>query len=551
MVVQQEPLPTPDNFRVAWDSPQDAARFWTADLMHWPHGISPLAGTMDVPAFIRGFNLAVQDLFMPIRSVKFQMFNTYVYSSMEPWSYDPAEMEQRMQQMQAQMTKHIPGLVERWDKEYEPEVRAINDETLNGDYTALSDRDLSALLENLVMKREREGHVHFLSVFPAMGAVTFFEEVYTNLFGPPQAGEHYQLLQGFRNKSVEVGDELWHLSEEARRRPQVLTVLRETPPAQVDAAVASVEGGSAFRDAVSEYTKKYGWRANEFDIAEVTWRENPAPVYALVREYASRDDYDPEEDFKSLVAAREARVNALVQKVSGGPVELFKQSLGFAQQYLPIQENHNFWIDQQGTSVQRVPTLEAGRRLVAAGRIDDVNDVYQLEYAELQDALRGGAGDLRQLVARRNKERATFRGMTPPAAIGTPPPPEAEEDPMLAKFFGAPPAQHPDPRILNGNAASAGKVTGVARVIPSLETADRLKRGEILVCPATMPPWTPLFALAAAVVTDHGGVLSHTAIVAREYRIPAVVGTKVGTSLIKDGQTITVDGTEGTVTLES
>jgi pyruvate,water dikinase len=88
-------------------------------------------------------------------------------------------------------------------------------------------------------------------------------------------------------------------------------------------------------------------------------------------------------------------------------------------------------------------------------------------------------------------------------------------------------------------------------VIPSLDDADRLKSGEILVCPATMPPWTPLFALASGIVTDQGGVLSHTAIVAREYRIPAVVGTKLATSLIKDGQTITVDGTEGTVRLES
>src|SRR5438552_3860251 len=196
MVAQQQPLAIPANFKVTWDSPEDATRFWTADLMHWPHGISPLAGTMDVPAFIRGFNLAVQDLRMPMRSVKFQMFNTYVYSSMEPWSHDPAEMEQRTQQMQAEMMKHIPGLVERWNKEYEPEVRALNDETLNGDYAALSDRDLSALLEGLTVKREREGHLHFLAVFPAMGAVAFFEEVYANLFGPPKGGEHYQLLQG-------------------------------------------------------------------------------------------------------------------------------------------------------------------------------------------------------------------------------------------------------------------------------------------------------------------------------------------------------------------
>jgi pyruvate,water dikinase len=121
---------------------------------------------------------------------------------------------------------------------------------------------------------------------------------------------------------------------------------------------------------------------------------------------------------------------------------------------------------------------------------------------------------------------------------------------MLSKFFGAPPEKHPDPRMINGNGASAGSVTGTARVILSLDDAERLNRGEILVCPATMPPWTPLFAVASAVVTDHGGVLSHTAIVAREYQIPAVVGTKVGTKLIKDGSTITVDGSNGTVRMQ-
>jgi pyruvate,water dikinase len=330
----------------------------------------------------------------------------------------------------------------------------------------------------------------------------------------------------------------------------VLKMLRETPPAQIDKALASVEGGPAFRDAASEYTKKYGWRAKEIDVAAVTWREEPAPVYALIREYATRDDYDPEDEFKSLVAAREAREKVLVEKLDGGPVELFTQTLAMAQQYLPIQEDHNFWIDQMGTSVQRIPTLEAGQRLVKAGRINAAEDVYLLRYDELQDSLRGGKGDVREIVERRRAEREHFRNIAPPDEIGTQPPTN-EEDPFMAKFFGGKPEKHPDPRMINGNAASAGKITGIARVILSLDEADRLKNGEILVCPATMPPWTPLFALAAAVVTDHGGVLSHTAIVAREYRIPAVVGTKLATSLIEDGSTITVDGTAGTVRMES
>jgi pyruvate,water dikinase len=122
---------------------------------------------------------------------------------------------------------------------------------------------------------------------------------------------------------------------------------------------------------------------------------------------------------------------------------------------------------------------------------------------------------------------------------------------MLTKFFGGLPPESSDPRIINGNGASAGVMTGTARVILSLEESERLQQGDILVCPATMPPWTPLFGIASAVVTDHGGVLSHTAIVAREYQIPAVVGTKSATALVKDGQTITVDGDAGTVRLEA
>lgn len=455
-----------------------------------------------------------------------------------------------MVDMQGQMGKHIPGLLDRWRTVYEPEVRSINEDTLKGDYSKLTDKDLSALLETIVDKREREGELHMLAVFPAMGAVMFYEQVYTQLFGEPKTGDHLQLLQGFQNKSVEAGVGLWQLACEARKRPHVLETLRRIHPREADHALSQSEEGRAFRDAVSEFLSTYGWRASELDLAEPTWFERPAPAYTLIREYAAREDYDPEAEFRSLVSAREAREQAIFKQLAGGPIEMFQQVLAGAQQYLPVQEDHNFYIDQIGLSVQRVPALEAGRRLAAAGRITKPEDVFFLHYDELQDALRGGEANLRNLIERRKRERAEGQALTPPPAIGTPPPPEMADDPMLTKFFGAPPEQHPDPRIINGNAASAGTTTGTARVILSLDDAERLGHGEILVCPATMPPWTPLFAIASGVVTDHGGVLSHTAIVAREYQIPAVVGTKLGTSLIHDGQTITVDGNEGTVTLK-
>jgi pyruvate,water dikinase len=550
MAAQTKPLPIPDNFRFEWDSPEDAAHFWTVDLMHWPHGLSSLSATMDLPAFISGMRKAADTLCMPFRDPQFKVIRGYAYANFEPWSYDPAEMEQRMEQMQERMMQHVPGLLHRWYNEYEPEVRVINDKTFTKDYKKLSDRDLSAYLESLWALREREGELHFLAVFPSMGAVMFYEQTYTEVLGEPKGGEHLQLLQGFPNKSTETAIGLYRLAEEARRRPEVLKVLRTVPTDSITAALKEADGGSVFAGAVHEFLETYGWRAAELDLAEPTWAEQPAPVYNLIKEYAAREDYNPEEEQRALASARQARETLLESKLSGEALGKFKMALLGAQQYLPIQEDHNFWIDQVGLSIQRLPALDAGRRLASAGKLDSESDVFFLEYPELQDALRDGSGDLRELIDRRKRERAENRALTPPEAIGTPPPAGAEDDPMLSKFFGAPPEKHPDPRVINGNAASAGTITSTARVILSLDDAERLNRGEVLVCPATMPPWTPLFAVASAVVTDHGGILSHTAIVAREYQIPAVVGTKVGTSLIRDGSTITVDGTNGTVRME-
>jgi pyruvate,water dikinase len=544
---------TAQDFPFEWDSPEEALRFWTADLMHWPNGISRLAATMDMPAFGRGLNTAAAELCMPFRSMDFKYLNGYVYSSVVPYATDPAGIEARMGDMQAKMMQHVPGLLDRWRQSYEPEVKAINDDTLHGDYAKLGMGDLSQLLEQLVAKREREGELHFLAVFPAMGAVMFYEELYTQVVGQPHASEHLQLLQGFPNKSVEVGIGLWHLAQEARKRPAVAAKLHQESPERLHESLAADEETRSFQGAVEEFLDRYGWRSNELDMAAPTWKEHPTTVYKLLREYSARDDYDPEEEQRSLEAARRSREVILHREAAGAgePGKLFEMALAGAQQYLPIQEDHNFWIDQQGVAVQRVPVLEAGRRLVEAKRIGAASDVFLLAYDELQSALRDGNGDLSQLVEQRKREDAENRHRTPPPELGTPPPPEVEENPMLTKFFGGLPPESSDPRIINGNGASTGVKTGTARVILSLEESERLQHGEILVCPATMPPWTPLFGIASAVVTDHGGVLSHTAIVAREYQIPAVVGTKSATALVKDGQTITVDGDAGVVKLEA
>jgi rifampicin phosphotransferase len=220
-----------------------------------------------------------------------------------------------------------------------------------------------------------------------------------------------------------------------------------------------------------------------------------------------------------------------------------------------LSEDHGFWIDFNSTARVRKVFMEFGHHFAEAGVVEEPGDVFHLTIDEIRETAEQLPNlGRRNLVARRKAEMERFGKMQPPPALGTPPPGPPPDNPVnraLGKFFGGPPHQQDDPNVLKGNPGSPGVISGRARVLRSLPETGGLEEGEILVAETTAPPWTPLFATAAAVVTDTGGVLSHCAVVAREYRIPAVVGAAMATSTIKDGQSIEVDGDKGIVRLLS
>jgi pyruvate,water dikinase len=200
---------------------------------------------------------------------------------------------------------------------------------------------------------------------------------------------------------------------------------------------------------------------------------------------------------------------------------------------------------------------EYGRRLAAAGRLEGPDDVFYLTLEELRALDEDPRLSLRTAAAARRAEIARWAQYDEPLELGTRP-----EEPLylysadarrILRYVGglAAEAAPPDPGdgVLHGQAGSPGKARGRVRLIRSLGESHRLQPGDILVTTTTAPPWTPLFLTAAAVVTDAGGLLSHGAVVSREYRIPAVVGTGLATTLLHDGQLIEVDGDRGLVRL--
>jgi pyruvate,water dikinase len=396
-----------------------------------------------------------------------------------------------------------------------------------------------------------------LPVFPV---AILFADAYKEITGSSDEMAPHVLLQGFPTRTVDAGHALWRLSREARRHPDVAEALAAEKPDDVFSRLAATPEGREFAEALRAYLDEFGWRGDSWIIDDRTWVDYPRTPLATLRGYLAKpDDESPIEEHARLAAERERAVAQVREKLAGASAEArgqFEGLLRAAQLVAEVQEDHNFYIDQMLQHLARRAFVEAGRRMVARGQIDDAEDVLYLTTDELREqASRAGAEDLRARIGERRLSLARWRMVSPPPAIGTPPPPppaDYQPNPVergMMGFLGGPPKAGTATEI-RGNAGSRGKVSGIARVAMTLSEATSLQPGEILVCPTTAPPWTPLFATAAAVVTDTGGILSHCAVVAREFGIPAVVGTGVGTQRIRTGQRVTVDGSAGVVSLE-
>jgi pyruvate,water dikinase len=211
-----------------------------------------------------------------------------------------------------------------------------------------------------------------------------------------------------------------------------------------------------------------------------------------------------------------------------------------------LKEDHTYHIDYPGLLATREVLLAFGRRLLAEGRIGRLEDVWMLTREELHRAVVDqNLITLKELVQQLRKEMARGREEGPRPYLGEAPPP-VERHTVLEQFYGAGGAESSG-AVLQGIAASAGEVEGVARVVAGPEDFRRVRSGDVLVTTTTTPAWTPLFASLAGLVTETGGVLSHAAVVAREYRLAAVVGVEGATQRIPDGARVHVDGIRGRV----
>jgi pyruvate,water dikinase len=231
--------------------------------------------------------------------------------------------------------------------------------------------------------------------------------------------------------------------------------------------------------------------------------------------------------------------------MAGDPERLarFEALLTAAKQIGHLTETHNYWIDRMAQATLRRFVWRVGARVVESGAIDTVEDILYLHRSEVPEVLHDRV-DRRSLIAERRAAHARRVGTRPPARVGKP----SEDDGEGDRFDGTTiKAEHADE--VRGTGASAGIARGPARVVIDQSAFANVQPGDIIVCPSSNPSWVPLFAIAGGLVTDTGGVLSHAAVVAREFGLPAVVGTREATAKIADGRMVELDGSSGVVRL--
>jgi pyruvate,water dikinase len=299
---------------------------------------------------------------------------------------------------------------------------------------------------------------------------------------------------------------------------------------------------AAFRAQLDEFIAKHGHRSvMEAESSALSWQEDLPAVYAMMRNYLHADaSSDPRTIEERQRREREEATESARKKLGVLKWLLFRGVLRRAQEWVVMRE-HTKSLMVRAVDRGRRLTRELGRRLVARGQIDDAFDLYYLTIDEGKALTRGklGVTDARACVARRKEEEARNKDVVLPETFqGRPKPLRLEDQPL------------PEGSILHGIPVSPGRVTGRARVIIDPRRDAAIEPGEILVAPVTDAGWTPLFVAASGVVVDVGGSLSHGSTVAREYGLPAVVNVKYGTRLIRTGQMITVDGSQGLVILD-
>jgi pyruvate,water dikinase len=553
----EEPAAAPPT---EWPVPEKGATFARGSLAeHTPSPVSPLFATLG----LRIANQETEKLWSDYIGVEdptsmfvgegfYLAINNYVYGGFKMgWRNSWALIKMSLSAI-GPMMRDAP---QRW-REAREKLATVVDEWERKDIASLSPSDL---LEGAskVFGAEVKYYTVIQTTLPAasMGEI-FFTRFYNSLVKRKADPEATVFLFGFETMPVRAEESLFDIAIWIKEHPALTEYTLQNPTENLVAdfkANTPPEGISSdlwaeYHSRFDTHFEKFGRTAYEFDFVNPTPVEAPSPLFEAIKLFLEGIAESPYKRLQIAAEKREQATEAVLKRIGWPRRGWFEKLLNKAHETGAIREDSIFDMGM-GHPVIRRMLNELGHRLVENNIIEGTEDIYWLEEREVEEVIqsleyRQPVPDLSSRIPSRTADWRAALQIVPPVML--------PEKSFWQRFLGGgAPEEKNGQTMLKGLGTSDGQITAPACVLYGPEDFPRMKPGDVLVATTTTPAWTPLFAMAAAVVTDIGGPLSHSSIVAREYGIPAVMAARNATRYIQSGQVVTVDGKEGTVILES
>ena len=563
--------------------PEDDQRFWFYNSMHFPEPMPAFdTVTAEIPYSAIGANTARVFVFPTTLGIEHRIVNGRVYITAIPVT-DPEEIGRRA----AIFGGRAAHYYENWDALYEgwklrmrelirqieaitvPELPEFEDSAVVTEARGVAQNHyVRENFHRCIDLFSKMWHHHTEMLMLGYGAYVVFFQFCQQAFPEISDQTAARMVAGIDVIMYRPDDELRKLARIAVQAGVDDLFTEGCSPDEVLAALAGRgEAGQTWLAAFEQAREP--WfnvsTGDGFYHHHRSWADDlTVPFTALPRYVAQvRDGRLADRPTEALRAERE-RIATEYRELLASEEErgAFDQMLGLCRLVFPFVEDHKFYCEHWFTSQFFGKIREFGALLARFGVLAEAEDVFQLHHTEIDQALSDvmlawaaggpplGAAHWRPIVAERKRMLAALHDWSPPPALG--PVPEALNDPAVRMLWGITQQTieawlRPDEDAIRGFGASSGIVEGPARVLTDVNQIGEVRDGEILVCPVTAPSWAPVFGKIKATVSDIGGSMSHAAIVAREYGMPAVVGTGDATKRIRTGQLVRVDGDRGTV----
>jgi len=560
-----------DKFPVKWDSEAEKQLFWVYDDLHCPHPLSPMYFD------IGGWWLTCDHMFRrfgtPFAADWIaKNVNGYLFTAAVPADadciVDGEEYGNRYGARVPTTDPAYPGKIGAylgnvlpvygrefdgwWRNRLVPEIQR-NFDYLEEKIDRWDEIDLlewATILEDAMDIHDRHWKIHWMLNFAQFSGTMGLQAVVQEARGSVDSALLGRLQNSANDRNWDRIEALWSMKEEIKGDKTLAEAFKAETGSAVVAALGRSERGKKFiAERIRPYQREFGWAAvwvHEFTFP--TQFEDPAPFIETVKGYIETD-YDYPSHVKGLAEDIKKACIELVEGLEGEARAKVEAANAINLKMAPLTPDHHFYIDQSTNAHLRLVLICIGKKLVKAGLLDDPEDVMYLRYNELRYLIGDPSFAAKPIVTAARAAYRKAEAIKPRDWIGT-----ATESQLAFPYLGL--WGFPEKLYIEqaeamdqvqGLAASPGVVEGVAKVVMTIDEFDKVEKGDILVCQMTNPAWVTLFTKISGLVTDAGGPVSHPGVLSREFGIPAVVGSSVGTTRIKDGDRIRVNGSTGLV----